>query len=178
MTNAERAAQAFGQISGISGPAALEFLETETERLFPRIKRHFYPLPGAADFVRWAHARFPLHLVTNPVWSEGPIQARVRWAGLDPKLFRSLTHSRRSRASKPSEAYYREFLEQEGLRAEDCLLIGNDPINDLRAVRVGIPVCLVNPTRKTRHAQLEIQGARAPAYRATFEELQRALTPI
>jgi hypothetical protein len=54
-------------------------------------------------------------------------------------------------------------------------LIGNDPVNDLHAVRVGIPVCLVNPTRKSRRARLEIPGARAPAYRATFVQLRRAL---
>ncbi len=175
LTNAQRAGQVFGEIAGLPSDQALEFLEAETARLFPRIERHFHPVPGAADFVRWAHGRFPLYLVTNPVWSEGPIQARVRWAGLEPELFRSLTHSRRSSASKPSEAYYREFLGQEGLRAEDCLMIGNDPINDLHAVRVGIPVCLVNPTRKTRDAALEIEGGRAPAYRATFKELREAL---
>ena len=174
-TNAGRAGEVFGKLAGLPPDEALVFLEEAAERLFPRIERHFFPVPGAADFVRWASGHFPMHLVTNPVWSEPVIRARVRWAGIDPALFKSLTHSRRMHASKPSPLYYRDFLEQEGLRAEDCLLIGNDPINDLYAVRVGIPVCLVHPTRKSLKRPLEIPGALAPGYRTTFAELREAL---
>jgi FMN phosphatase YigB (HAD superfamily) len=107
LTNAARAGAVFGRIAGLDAEAALAFLEAETERIFPRIRRHFRPVPGAADFVGWAAEHFPIHLVTNPVWSEGPIRARVAWGGIEPSVFKSLTHSRRMRASKPSPVFYK-----------------------------------------------------------------------
>ncbi len=88
-------------------------------------------MPGARDFVHWAYERFPLVLATEPIWKREIIEHRVRWSGLDPALFRFISHASVMHACKPSVEYYLELLALNDLRAQDCLMVGNEPRMDL-----------------------------------------------
>jgi FMN phosphatase YigB (HAD superfamily) len=152
---------------------ARQLLRNGVFHIFPQLARHFYPIKGAAEFLAWAKDRYPLVLATNPVWPEEIALLRLRWAGIDPSIFRSITHVRRMKACKPTAEYYRELLEQENFRPETSLLIGDDVKMDLPATLVGIPVFIVGKYR--RMSPLFLEGMRAPAWRGSYRALQAHL---
>ncbi len=92
-------------------------------------------------------------LATNPIFPDIATQSRIRWAGLEPEDFELYTTYETSHYCKPNPAYYKEILEKLDLRPEDCLMVGNDAVEDTAAEDAGIPVflltdCLINTTGK------------------------------
>ena len=90
-----------------------------------------------------------LVLATNPIFPAIATESRIRWAGLKEEDFRFVTTYENSCYCKPNPAYYREILEKLHLQAEDCLMVGNDAVEDLAVAELGIPVflltdCLIN----------------------------------
>lgn len=88
-------------------------------------------------------------LATNPLFPPIATQSRVRWAGLQPEDFELITTYDNSSFCKPNPEYYREILGKLGLRAEECLMVGNDSAEDMAAQEVGMQVflltdCLIN----------------------------------
>ena len=88
-------------------------------------------------------------LATNPLFPAVATHSRIRWAGLAPEDFAYITTYENSSHCKPNPDYYREILDKLGLKADNCLMVGNDAIEDLAAREVGIDVflltdCLIN----------------------------------
>ncbi|MBI2605936.1 MAG: HAD family hydrolase [Deltaproteobacteria bacterium] len=172
-TNAEKAARVMA--AGLKLPVAQsEKLMNDTlGGIFPTLKRFFYPMPGAREFLEWAKPRYPMVLATNPVWPLEIIEMRVKWAGIDPSIFRSITHARRMHSCKPELAYYRQILKEEGFEPRQCLLIGNDVKNDLPAVNAGIPVFVV--TGKAGLKKITVPKGAAQAWSGDFKALRKFL---
>jgi FMN phosphatase YigB (HAD superfamily) len=143
-TNQERAHVAFGQAMALPPERARQVLDESLADIFPRLKPHFYPVPGAREFLEWAHSRFQLTLATNPVWPEALVKMRLDWAGIDPKLFDTITHAGIMHACKPTPEYYRETLTLCQASADECILVGDDYRKDFPAVRVGLPVFILS----------------------------------
>ncbi|MGK5081801.1 HAD family hydrolase [Bdellovibrionota bacterium FG-1] len=161
LTNAERGAKAFAAKTGLSLTEAGRVLRDEVADIFPMLERYFFPVPGAKAFVDWASTRYRLILATNPVWPMEQVNLRLGWAGIDSSKFVSITHSERMHACKPSLDYYRELLQQEGLKAEDCALVGDDTRKDLPAIHAGISVFILQAGRNQPSVQSEVVVARA-----------------
>ncbi len=173
LTNDLRIVRVFSQRMNISMEEGTKILRETVSTIFPTLERHFYPIAGAKEFLEWAREKYPLTLATNPIWPPEIIELRVRWAGVDPAIFGQITHARRMHAYKPSEEYYQEILEQGSLKAEDCLLIGDNVKMDLPATRVGIPVFIVGSFKKT--TTLRYPGAKASAWRGSYPALRKML---
>lgn len=171
--NDERVVRRFGETMGLSPEESRQKLREGLLDIFPRLQRHFFPLPGAKEFLEWAKTRYPLVLATNPVWPPEIIEMRVRWAGIDPAIFRSVTHIRMMKASKPSAEYYRQILTMEGFDARQTLLVGNDDRMDLPATKVGIRVYIVD--QKERAKPSIIVGTGDLGWRGNFEQLKALL---
>lgn len=82
-------------------------------------------------------------LATNPLFPPIATQSRVRWAGLKPEDFEWITTYDNSSFCKPNPEYYREILGKLGLQAENCLMVGNDAVEDMAAGDVGMQVFLL-----------------------------------
>lgn len=175
-TNEERAAQVFARALNRSPEEGHALWKESIQTIFPQMKRYFFEVPGAIDFLTWARERYPLTLATNPVWTEEIVHLRMKWADLDPSWFHSITHSEKMHACKPSPEYYAEVLNQEKLTPQDCILIGNDPKKDLPAVRIGIPVFILSAQPKIQ--KMRIEGQKAPAWRGTFPQLKTLLSSL
>jgi FMN phosphatase YigB (HAD superfamily) len=176
LTNDVRVVNLFAERMGLEQEKARLVLRGALQSIFPQLQKHFYPIPGSHDFLDWAKDRYPMVLATNPVWPPEIIHLRVQWAGVDPSIFRSITHARRMHAAKPTPDYYTEILEQEGLRAEDCLLIGDDVRMDLPATLVGIRVFIVGDSKKNpKLSKLRFPKAKAPAWSGNYRLLRDAL---
>jgi FMN phosphatase YigB (HAD superfamily) len=180
VTNDNRVVELFSRRMNLSLEEARHVLRESVIFIFPSLEKHFYPIPDSKDFLDWAKDRYPLTLATNPVWPPEVIEMRVKWAGIDPAIFGFVTHVRLMSSVKPHPEYYQEILKHQGLRAEDCLLIGNSEKMDLPATRIGIRVFIVtNPkTKKEREktiASLKFKNAQAPAWKGTYPELRHLL---
>lgn len=177
ITNDIRVVELFSRRLKISPEDARKILRENLLILFPYLEKHFYPMPGAKEFLMWAKEHYPLTLATNPVWPLEVIELRVKWAGVDPKIFSNITHVRQMTACKPAREYYEGILKQENLNPDDCLLIGNDVKMDLPASKCGIRVYIVS--RAKRMTALKASPANpksaAQAWRGSFACLQKAL---
>ncbi len=92
-------------------------------------------------------------LATNPIFPAIATQSRIRWAGLQPEDFELYTTYENSRFCKPNLDYYREVLGKMDLKAEECLMVGNDVGEDMIARELGCDVflltdCLINKVEK------------------------------
>jgi FMN phosphatase YigB (HAD superfamily) len=172
-TNDLRLVEAFAKQTNLTAEEGRDALREGVMKIFPTLERHFYPIQGAKEFLDWAKAKYPLTLATNPVWPPEIIELRVKWAGIDPKIFNSITHVRKMHAYKPAPEYYSEILEQEGLDPKDCLLIGDNVKMDLPATRVGIRVFIVGPYKKMTSVKLPRQ--KAPAWKGSYFALRQLL---
>lgn len=94
-----------------------------------------------------------LVLATNPLFPAIATQSRAKWAGLDPNDFEIVTTYENSCRCKPNPDYYRELLGQLGLKAEECLMVGNDADEDMVAEEVGMQVFLLTPCLINRHGK-------------------------
>ena len=88
-------------------------------------------------------------LATNPLFPPIATQSRVRWAGLQPEDFELITTYDNSGSCKLNLRYYEEILQKRGLKAEECVMVGNDVGEDMIAAKLGMKVflltdCIIN----------------------------------
>lgn len=139
-------AQLFGEAALADIPLFEEFYANE----FQRAKDFCGYNQWAAKAVRAVKAKgLRTVLATNPIFPAVATQNRLRWAGLEPSDFELYTTYENCRFCKPNVHYYRDILDQLSLRAEECLMVGNDATEDLAAQALGIRVflitdCLIN----------------------------------
>lgn len=123
-----------------------EFYEIE----FDKVKAVCGYHPAAAELVRSLQQRScRVVLATNPIFPARATQWRIQWTGLTPEDFELYTSYENSRFCKPNPAYYQDILDQLGLPAESCLMVGNDVSEDMVAAKLGMKVflltdCLIN----------------------------------
>lgn len=100
--------------------------------------------PDAARAVRAIKARgMQVIVATNPFFPNVATESRIRWTGLEPEEFELYTTYENSRFCKPNLDYYREIMEKQGLKAEECLMVGNDADEDMVAEKLGMKTFLV-----------------------------------
>lgn len=176
LTNDLRIVQLASQQLNLSLEDARKVVREGVSTIFPTLERHFFPIQGAKEFLDWAKDHYPLTLATNPVWPPEIIELRVKWAGLDPSIFSEITHVRKMHSYKPSPQYYEEILAQQGLKAEDCLLIGDNMKMDLPATRVGIRVFIVGQFKTV--SPIRTTKSRAQAWKGNYKALRQLLTEL
>lgn len=82
-------------------------------------------------------------LATNPLFPRIATEARIRWAGFEPSEFEYFTTYESSCYCKPNIKYYEELLGRLGLEATDCLMVGNDTIEDTVVTELEMKVFLI-----------------------------------
>ncbi len=92
-------------------------------------------------------------LATNPIFPAVATKARIRWAGLTTNDFEYYTTYENSNRCKPNLDYYRNILNELNAPADECLMVGNDVVEDMVAEQLGMRVflitdCLINKQNK------------------------------
>ena len=92
-------------------------------------------------------------LATNPLFPTIATYSRAKWAGLNPEDFDLITTYETSRHCKPNPEYYRDVLGTLNLKAEECVMVGNDVGEDMIAQKLGMKVflltdCIINKENK------------------------------
>ncbi|MCR5720084.1 MAG: HAD-IA family hydrolase, partial [Lachnospiraceae bacterium] len=92
-------------------------------------------------------------LATNPLFPRTAVLSRMGWAGVKEEDFEHITTYENSTYAKPNPGYYTEILEKINANPEECLMVGNDAVEDTAAKKAGIDVfiltdCLINPNNE------------------------------
>ena len=88
-------------------------------------------------------------LATNPMFPAVAVQSRLGWANVTPDSFNLITTYENSGTCKPNPAYYQDVCDALGVDPHECLMVGNDTVEDTAAETLGIRVflltdCLIN----------------------------------
>ena len=175
-TNHERLTENIARHFKVSYSEAEGIMKENLGAVFPKLKSHFGKINGAARFLDWAKEHYSLTLATNPVWHLDFVHMRMKWGGIDPGLFQSVTTVDRMHACKPNKEYYLELLEQENFRADHCLMIGNERKMDLPATAAGVSVFLIRTEAKAMTC-IEAPTEKSPgAWRGNYTHLKQLLS--
>jgi len=82
-------------------------------------------------------------LATNPLFPPCAVDSRLGWIGLDRNDFELITHYENSTFCKPDLSYYLEVFSKIKKSPEQCLMIGNNPAEDMCVGELGSETFLV-----------------------------------
>jgi len=142
--------EAIAPIFGERITEAYNHIKKYYENEFEEVKNVCGYNPQAAEVVRFLKEKgYRLVLATTPWFPASAIEKRIRWAGLEPEVFEFYSTMDVHSYCKPKPEYYMEVLDKTGLKAEECLMVGNDATEDMAAEAAGMKVflltdCLVN----------------------------------
>ena len=136
--------QSFESIYGAGSrrdePKFVEFYQTN----FQKVADDCGFAPEAADVIRQIkNMGFRIALATNPLFPAIATQSRIRWAGLQADDFDLVTTYENSCHCKPNSAYFQDVLDALQVKPEECIMVGNDALEDMAANKLGIPVFLL-----------------------------------
>ena len=99
---------------------------------YPSLQRFTSPRPAASQVVKHLiQAGCQVVIATNPLFPRTAIEQRMAWAGVLDFSFALVTHQENMHTSKPSPDYYQEILARLQLTPAECLMVGDDPKNDI-----------------------------------------------
>ena len=117
--------------------------------------------------VEWG---YDLVLATNPLFPECAVETRLGWIGLSLGDFKHITHYANSSFCKPSLKYYEEIFSKIRREPHHCIMVGNNPSEDMVVHKLGARVHLVTDFLENE------EGADITEFRhGTLEEVAKEL---
>jgi FMN phosphatase YigB (HAD superfamily) len=157
MINRERFLQAFS--------AGVQLSPDEIWRRFDRFYtedfdkfKYMVASPNCAHNV-FNHIRekgLKIVIATNPIWPLSAQMRRLSWVGLDDVDLALVTHIDNMTFCKPQIGYYQQICSLISEKPGDCLMVGDDPANDMVAARIGIRTYLTDDSLKHAEKPLEL----------------------
>ena len=145
--NTERFWDTFAEVSGVSNKllmeieAACDDFYTNEFNLVKSIIKHSDVPKRLIKMMK--EKGYTLVLATNPLFPECGVISRLGWGEIDSCDFTLLTHYGNSAFCKPNLGYYRDILTIIGKNPEECLMVGNNPAEDMIAGELGMKTFLV-----------------------------------
>ena len=119
---------------------------------FQLVAEHCGKNPKAKEAVETLKAKgYRVALATNPLFPTIATESRIRWTGLLPEDFELYTTYEDMRYCKPNIKYYEQVLEKVGVKAEECLMVGNDVDEDMIVKELGMQVFLITDCIINKH---------------------------
>lgn len=147
---------------------------------FGRARAAAWDNPQAAPVVRALQQKgYTLVVATNPVFPAVAVETRLSWLGLSAEDFAWVTTYENAGYCKPNLDYYREILAGIGKQPNQCLMVGNNLLED--GCVQGIPMafylvtdCLLNPEDAPLAGVRHGSFVEAAAYLAGLPDLNMA----
>lgn len=100
---------------------------------------------------------------TNPVFPVSASVTRMSLSGFMPEDFDHVTHHFNCTYCKPRPEYFEEVLSEFSLSPKDCIMIGNDTLDDLGAPLCGIRTVLISDYLLNR-AEIDVNEIETISY--------------
>ena len=177
MRNSQRFWRTFSEHTGITGDR-LKTIEAACDGFYSNefnvVKSVLRPCDIPRRLVRAMISRgFGVVLATNPLFPLCAVESRLGWIGLDTSDFLLVTHYDNSTFCKPDPRYYNEIYLKINKSPEQCLMAGNNPVEDMHAGKTGAETYLVTDFLENE------SGEDVTAYnRGTLAELETYLTSL
>lgn len=141
--NEERFWAAFSQLLG--DPSALQnSIQSFYTEEFDAVKEVTTPSKLPRQIIDTLQDKgYELVLATNPLFPPVGVQTRLSWIDLVPQDFSHVTTYDNSTFCKPFPGYYQEILKTIGKAPEECRMVGNNPLDDMSAGKLGLDVYFV-----------------------------------
>jgi FMN phosphatase YigB (HAD superfamily) len=81
-------------------------------------------------------------IASNPFWPCIAMEKRMGWAGVTKEQVELITHMENMHFCKPRLEYYQEICQKVNEKPENCLMVGDDPINDMVVRKIGMKTFL------------------------------------
>jgi len=175
--NIQRFWETFAEYIGVHGER-LKTIEAACDEFYSKdfniVKSVVKPSDIPKQLVQTMTSRgYCVVLATNPLFPPCAVDTRLEWIGLDSSDFELITHYKNSAYCKPNKDYYRDVLKRINKAPDQCLMIGNNPAEDMCASELGIEVFLV-----TDFIENEEDIDITPFRRGTIEELEAYLMAL
>ncbi len=131
----------------------LHFYETEYDEIKVNVT---LPDDLHETFDKIVQTGLKLVLATNPIFPFNVQMKRLAWAGLDHFHFDLVTHIENMSFCKPRMEYYLEICRKIDEPPQACLMVGNDPINDMIAARAGLKTYLTDDGKDAWRVTLNV----------------------
>jgi len=139
---------------------------------------------GVRDIIlRLKEDGLKLVIASNPIW---PLKVQIRrlsWAGIGDLDFDLITHIENMSFCKPRVEYYRQVCSMISEDPGSCLMVGNDPVNDMVVAMIGMRTYMVTDG----HLDLELSRhihhhapdhIPEPDFRGSLSELSRVVMTL
>ena len=146
-------AEGFAEKSETMWQKFVEFYQHD----FDRLQSLMTPVPGVRelfDYLRQTELK--IVVASNPLFPLTAQLKRLSWAGLSDYPFDLITHIENTTFCKPQTGYYREICAQIRIDPNDCLMVGNDDVNDMIAGNIGMKTYLTTDSRRIGEASTQI----------------------
>jgi FMN phosphatase YigB (HAD superfamily) len=118
----------------------MRFYETEYDQFQTLVS---VPKGAREVFFQLQIKNLKLVIASNPMWPLDVQMKGLSWAGLGDFHFDLVTHIENMSHCKPRIEYYEEICLKLDERPEACLMVGNDPINDMIVATIGMRTFMV-----------------------------------
>jgi FMN phosphatase YigB (HAD superfamily) len=131
----------------------IRFDETE----FDEFRSLVSVIPGVREvFTKLRGKGVKLVIASNPIWPKVVQMKRLSWAGLGDWNFELVTSIENMSYCKPHIEYYLEVCKKINEKPGGCLMVGNDPVNDLVVAKIGMKTFLVTDSSEFDGSELEL----------------------
>jgi FMN phosphatase YigB (HAD superfamily) len=155
-------------------------------KAYPQLAADVHIPGGLAALLAWLRG-LPLKVVvaSNPLFPDQVQRQRLGWVGLHRYPFDLVTGIENMSYIKPQPAYYRQICDLIDVAPEDCLMVGNDPVNDMAAAQINMPTYLTTDGNTYDYGSFSGDSPAAilaPCYQGPLAEIrpliERLLEPI
>lgn len=173
-TNRDRFLAAAARELGESGDALWDRLEAVAGTVLPDFAAMAQALPHGREAVLEARQRgLAVAIATNPIYPRSVIVERMRWAGLGPDDVDLVACMEVCTDTKPHPAYFEGLAHALGLGVESCLMVGDDPDQDVPDRPSALRVHLLAPAAEPGQSGRLRSGPLADLWRVWADEVER-----
>lgn len=128
---------------------------------FEQLKYLIKPLKNVKDLIlKIQKMNKKIVIASNPMLPENVQYLRLKWAGLEKVKFDLITDALNSTYCKPNINYYIEISDKLNLPPNKCLMVGNDPVNDMIAAKTGMITYLtIESAQKSVEVSRQLAGS-------------------
>ena len=151
-TNLEKFAANFAPKVNLTNEEIIKRFIHFYENGYDNLKEIITAAPKAKELIHFLNTskHFDIVAATNPLFPAVATEKRLEWGGISSTdiAWLEITSAENYSYAKPYLEYYEELLKNINKTPSECLMIGDDKVNDMAAGQLGIKTFLIKSDKK------------------------------